>query len=71
MQLKVMDKNARGTKVIIATRYVKNLTMNTEKAHAQVTVFTFKKIGYNKNGENSVVIIKHGVESLPGEASVS
>ena len=66
-----MNKNARGTKVIVTIRPVKRVVMNIDKAHAEVTVFTFKKLGSNKNGESSTVLIKHGDESLPAKASVS
>ena len=66
-----MDKTARGTKVISDIRSVKHVMINIDKAHAQVTVFTLKKLGSNTNGEHSVFIIKHGDESLPAEASVS
>ena len=66
-----MDKTARGTKVIFDIRSVKHIMININKSNAQVTVFTFKNHGCNKNGEISVVFIKYGVESLPDEASVS
>ena len=71
MHIEVMDKTARGTGAIVSTRSVKHAIMNIKTLHAQVIVFTLKKIGSNKNGEISAVIIKHGVESLPDEASVS
>ena len=45
--------------------------MNIKTSYAQVTFFTSKKIGYNTNGERSVVLINDAVESLPAEASVS
>ena len=64
-----MDKTARGTKVIFSIRSVKHVMMNIDKFHAQVTVFTLKKLGSNTNGERSVVLIKHYFESLPNEAS--
>ena len=48
MQIEVMDKNSRSTKVIVATRSVKHVMMNINKAHAQVTVFTLKNLGSNK-----------------------
>ena len=66
-----MDKTTRGTNLIVSIRSVKHLMTNINKLHAQVTVFTFKKLGYNINGESSVVLIKNGVESLPSEAIVS
>ena len=71
MQIEVMDKTARGTKVIVATRSVKTVTMNIDKVNAQGTVFTFNKLGPNTNVERSVVLIKHVVESLLAEAGVS
>ena len=66
-----MDKTARGTKVIFVIRSVKRVMVNIDKAHAKVTVFTFNNLGSNTNGESSIVLIKHGAESLPAEASVS
>ena len=66
-----MNKNARGTKVIVSISPVKRVVMNIDKTHAEVTVFTFKKLGSKKKGESSIVLIKHGDESLPAEASVS
>ena len=71
MQIKVTDKTARGTKVIVATRSVKHVMVKTEKVHVQVKVFTFKKLGPNKKCERIVVFIKHGVEIIPADASVS
>ena len=71
MKIKVMDNTARGTKVIVAIISVKHIMMNINKSYAQVTVFTFKNLGSNTNGEIIVVLIKHGVESIPAEASVS
>ena len=65
MHIEVMDKTARGTKVIVATRSVKHVMMNIEKLHAQVKIFTFKKIGSNTNDEGRLFLIKHDVESLP------
>ena len=66
-----MDKTAIFTKVIVSIRYLKHFMMNIDKAHAQVTVFTFTNLSSNTNDEIRVVLIKHGVESLPSEASVS
>ena len=66
-----MDRTERGTNVIVATGSVKYATININKLHTQGTVLTFKKIGSNTNGEISVVLINHGVQSLPDEASVS
>ena len=71
MQIEVIDKTSRGTNIIVAIRSVKHVMMNINKVHAQVTVFTFKNIGSNADGEISIVLINHGVESLPDEASVS
>ena len=71
MHIEVMDKTARGTKVIVATRSVKHVMMNIEKLHAQVTVSIFNNLGSNANGESSIFLIKNGVESLPDEASLS
>ena len=45
--------------------------MKIKKAHAQITVFKVKDIGSIRNGENSIVLIKHGVESLPDVSIVS
>ena len=45
--------------------------INTNKAHAKVIVFKFKKFGSQTNCENIVVLFKHGVEILPDEASLS
>ena len=71
MQIEFIDKTAKGTKEIVAIRPLKHVMMNINKSHAQITVFTLKKLRFNTNVKSSVVIIKHGVESLPAEASVS
>ena len=71
MHIEVIDKPEIGIKLVVAIRSVKHVMTNTDKSYYQVTVFTFKNIGFNKNGEMSVVLIKHGVESLPDEASLS
>ena len=71
MQIEFMDKTAKGTKEIVAIRPLKHVMMNINKANAQVAVFTFKKLGSATNGENSLVLIKPIVESLPDESSVS
>ena len=71
MQIEVMDKTARVTKEIVDIRYVKHVMVNIDKARAQVTVLTLKKLGSNTNGESSLVLIKHSVEILSDEASVS
>ena len=71
MKIKVMDNTARGTKVIVAIISVKHIMMNINKSYVEVTVFTFKNLVYNTSSENSVVLIKHGVENIPTEASLS
>ena len=71
IQVEVMDKNERVTKLIVAISSVKHIMINIEKVHAQVTVFTFKNLGSKTNDESSVILIRHGVESLPTDDSVS
>jgi hypothetical protein len=45
MQIEIMDKAARGAKVIVVVRSLKHVLVRTNKAHAQVTVFVFTKLG--------------------------
>ena len=71
IQIEVVDNTARVTKVIVVIRSAKHVMMNIQKAYSQVTVFILKKIGSNTNGECSVVLIKHSVEILRDEASIS
>ena len=71
MQIEVMDKTARVTKEIVDIRYVKHVMVNIDKAHAQVTVLTLKKLGSDTNVDSSLFLIKHSVEILSDEASVS
>ena len=49
IQIEVMDKTARVTKEIVDIRYVKHVMVNIDKARAQVTVLTLKKLGSNTN----------------------
>jgi hypothetical protein len=71
MHIEIMDKSARGAKVIVAVRSLKHIMVHINEAHAQVTVFTFTKLYSNAMGEISLVLIKNSVESLPAEASIS
>jgi hypothetical protein len=45
MQIEIMDKAARGAKVIVVVRYLKHVLVRINKVHAQVTVFLFTKLG--------------------------
>jgi hypothetical protein len=45
MQIEIMDKAARGANVIVVVRSLKHAVVRTNKAHAQVTVFLFTKLG--------------------------
>ena len=71
MHIEVMDKTARGTKVIFSIKSVKYVMMKNDKLHAQETVSTFNNIGSNANGESIIFLVKNGVESLPDEVSLS
>jgi hypothetical protein len=71
IQIEIMDKAARGVKVSVVVRSLKHVMVHVNTAHAQVMVFTSTKLGSNAMGESSVVLIKHSVENLPAEASVS
>jgi hypothetical protein len=47
----IMDKTTRGTKVSVDVRSLKHVVVQVNKAHAQVTVFTFIKLGSRAMGE--------------------
>ena len=69
--MEVMDKTARGFRVIFAIGSIKHVMINIDKLHDQVTVLTLNKLGSNTNCEINIALIKHGVEILTADASIS